>query len=69
MIYTTPITVDETHVAVSMLRTIAYMRRREEYDRDHGALAHNRTTRTELAVASTNSQPRVDRGSTTPEIT
>jgi hypothetical protein len=30
------------------------MRRREEYDRDHGAPAHSRATRTKSATASTN---------------
>jgi hypothetical protein len=49
-----------------MLRVIADMgkrlggegeeiRRREEYDRNHGASKHSRATRTESAAASTNS--------------
>jgi hypothetical protein len=34
------------------------IRRQEEYDRDHGVLAHSRTTRIESAAASTNSSVR-----------
>jgi hypothetical protein len=54
-----PSTAGGTHGATSVLRAIVDMkneiRRREEYDRDHGVPAHTRATQIELAATSTNS--------------
>jgi hypothetical protein len=56
-IYDTPSTLSGTRGAPSMLR-VNEIRRREEYDRDHGVPAWSQATRTESAIASTGGTTR-----------